>query len=117
MKIIKKVKNRIRERKHRQIGAKISAFLSTALVTGMTTISASAADGATGQIVSKITELSSSAKTIAGAISVLMFICAGIAFMCGANGKQTGKGWLIGVGVGCLIVSVAAALASFFTLS
>lgn len=117
MKILKNFANKIRKRERRKIRAKTSAFLATVFVTGMTTISANAADGATGQIVSKITELSSSAKTIAGAISVLMFICAGIAFMCGANGKQQGKGWVIGIGVGCLIASIASALASFFTLS
>lgn len=115
MKVIKNILKKVRERKN-QIIAKTSTFLAAAFITAMTVIPASAADGATGQIVTKITELQGSGKTIAQAVSILMFIGAGLTWMFGPRGKENGKSWVINIAVGVMIVSLASALASFFIL-
>lgn len=110
----RKIIDQIKSRKNK-IVAKVSATATAVFVTGMTAISASAAD-ATGQIVSKINELSDSGKTIAKAVSILMFVGAGLTFMFGPRGKENGKSWIINIAFGVMIVSLAAALASFFLL-
>lgn len=111
MKVIKNIVKKVRERKN-QIIAKTSTFLATAFVTGLTAISANAA--VAGEITQKINGLQTDAKTVAWAAAILMVIFAGIAFMCGRAGKETGKSWLIGIAIGCLVVSVASSLVDFF---
>lgn len=109
----RKIIDQIKTRKNKIVG-KISAAATAVFVTGMTAISASAADGGGGEIVGKINSLQTSAKQIATALAILMAICAGIAFMCGANGKQQGKGWIIGIAIGCVIVAAASSIVAFF---
>lgn len=111
MQTLKRILKRISERKN-QIAAKISTMIATTFVTGLTALSANAA--VADQITKKINSLQVDAKTIAWSAGILMCIFAGIAFMCGRSGKETGKSWLIGIAIGCLVVSVASSIIEFF---
>lgn len=108
----KKLIDQIKARKNK-IVIKISATATAVFVTGMSAISASAAVDTSG-ITSKLTELSGGLTTVGWVAALVAVGAAAIAFFCGSHGMQTGKKILIGVAVGCSLLTLGDAFVGFF---